>query len=126
MPDTQKCCKKATKCSEEKKAELNKALEEASNATIDPRTIEQSNPNENLEVNTANKSSKKRRCANCNCQNKTEKPSDCEVKEVPVVKSGCGSCALGDAFRCDGCPYKGMPAFKEGEEFKFDSNVDDL
>lgn len=77
-------------------------------------------------VETVKKEVKKRRCANCTCSRSNESVSDCKPSPAPKVKSGCGSCYKGDAFRCSGCPYYGMPAFEEGTEFQFKDDMNDL
>jgi len=69
-------------------------------------------------VAAAERSVKQRQCANCTCGR--------AKKTTTPKKSSCGNCSRGDAFRCPGCPYKGMPAFEEGKEFKFDDTLNDL
>lgn len=100
---------------------LKAALERAMHIVQDPRLIDTKIEIEEDDLGVLNKQrpAKKRQCANCTC-------SRSKVKTEVVPKSGCGSCALGDAFRCDGCPYKGMPAFKEGEAFVFENDLNDL
>jgi len=73
----------------------------------------------------------KKACKNCTCGRAEQEAGQVEkpritlaMLENPAVNSACGSCALGDAFRCGGCPYKGLPAFKPGEKIVLPDDFD--
>lgn len=65
-------------------------------------------------------------CVNCSCgrkelEDKVGAEEATKRLEQGKERSSCGSCYLGDAFRCETCPYRGLPAFKPGTKVELSS-----
>ncbi|XP_073012005.1 anamorsin homolog [Typha latifolia] len=73
------------------------------------------------EIGSARKACKNCTCGRAEVEAKVEK-LELTAEQIENPQSACGSCGLGDAFRCTGCPYRGLPPFKLGEKVSLSSN----
>ncbi|XP_013889048.1 anamorsin isoform X2 [Austrofundulus limnaeus] len=95
-----------------------------SDALLDEDDLKKPDPASLKAPSCGEGSAKKKACKNCTCGLAEELEQESKEKQkTNLPKSACGSCYLGDAFRCASCPYLGMPAFKPGEKIVLENNT---
>ncbi|KAF5836490.1 cytokine-induced anti-apoptosis inhibitor 1, Fe-S biogenesis-domain-containing protein [Dunaliella salina] len=71
-------------------------------------------------------STSRKACKNCSCGRAEKEAAGERVQLTQEMldnpQSSCGSCTLGDAFRCAGCPYRGLPPFEQGKKIQLGSD----
>lgn len=64
----------------------------------------------------------KKACADCTCGRAEAEAAGIKAELTPDMlenpQSACGSCGMGDAFRCASCPYRGLPKFEMGQKIE--------
>ncbi|XP_058219549.1 anamorsin homolog [Rhododendron vialii] len=78
-------------------------------------------PSGDCEVGSTRKACKNCTCGRAEVEEKVQK-LELTMDHLTNPQSACGSCGLGDAFRCGTCPYKGLPPFKLGEKVTLAGN----
>ncbi|XP_054475915.1 anamorsin [Anoplopoma fimbria] len=95
-----------------------------SDALLDEEDLKKPDPASLKAPTCGDGAAKKKACKNCTCGLAEELEQESIGKQkTNLPKSACGSCYLGDAFRCASCPYMGMPAFKPGEKIVLDKKT---
>ncbi|KAJ3316163.1 Anamorsin [Blyttiomyces sp. JEL0837] len=71
------------------------------------------------------KNGKRKACKTCSCGYDSHERVEATLELLAdsdlmgkrsAPSSSCGTCSLGDAFRCTSCPYSGTPSFKPGDK----------
>jgi len=61
----------------------------------------------------------KKACDNCTCgRAEGKEPVKLTQEMIDNPVTSCGSCGLGDAYRCATCPYRGLPTFEPGKKIE--------
>ncbi|XP_072377389.1 anamorsin homolog [Diabrotica undecimpunctata] len=104
-------------------------LDDADDETIDPDDLLDEDDLQKPDLaslRVCGTTGKRKACKDCSCGLADELVQEASEKKIidtkDAPKSSCGSCYLGDAFRCATCPYLGMPAFKPGEKIQLVGN----
>lgn len=94
--------------------------------TVDEAELLQDTVTETAQFDCGTGTGPKKACKNCTCGLADQEVADAQKAQEDKKEGtgGCGSCSLGDAYRCAGCPSLGKPAWKtiDGETIKINTS----